>query len=94
MLGAFQIDNHVVLSDILISVNLRVGQPAFRTAIPCQACFRRWQSTAAGTTDETVNANLEEEEHELTWLQKAKKRSWLWRWLNDVDEIERNVSSS
>lgn len=33
-----------------------------------------------------------EEGKDLTWLQKAKKRSWLWRWLNDVDEIERNVS--
>ena len=28
---------------------------------------------------------------EETWMEKAKKRSWFWRWLNDVDEIEKNV---
>ena len=50
----------------------------------CTACFRRWQTTTA--MGEEAGDTKEE-----SWLEKAKKRSWLWRWLNDVDEIERNV---
>lgn len=26
------------------------------------------------------------------WIKEAKKRSWLYRWLHDVDEIEKSVS--
>ena len=50
----------------------------------CTACQRRWQTTTAMGED----AGDTKEE---TWMEKAKKRSWFWRWLNDVDEIEKNV---
>merc|ERR1719433_932156 len=53
----------------------------------CTVCsFRRWQSTT--TVGEEAGDAKEE-----TWLEKAKKRSWLWRWLHDVDEIEKNTMS-
>jgi len=42
----------------------------------------------SGTGAPTVGEGEEEE----NWLEKAKKRSWLWRWLNDIHEIEARVS--
>ena len=55
-----------------------------------QTCFRRWQSTVSGTGDSRLGEGEGRETFE-TWLAKAKKRSWLWRWLNDIDEIEQSV---
>lgn len=37
-------------------------------------------------------SGTEEEETVGSWLEKAKKRNWLWRWLNDINEIEAQVS--
>ena len=59
------------------------------TVVSCQTC-RRWQTTASGA-GETTYGEIEEEKEE-SWLEKAKKRSWLWRWLNDIHEIEARVS--
>ena len=43
----------------------------------------------SGTGNTTTG---EEEEGVESWLEKARKRSWLWRWFNDIHEIEAQVS--
>lgn len=61
-------------------------RPEFRLAVPlvsCHSCLRRWQSTEY-TYDERTKIR--------TWLDKAKNKNWLYRWINDVDEIEKTVS--
>ncbi|KAM7450570.1 hypothetical protein ABFA07_001586 [Porites harrisoni] len=62
-----------------------VGVRCWPTVVSCQTC-RRWQTTASGA-GETTYGEIEEEKEE-SWLEKVKKRSWLWRWLNDIHEIE------
>ena len=58
------------------------------TAVSYQAYSRRWKATVS----ETGNTTTGGEEEEENWLEKARKRSWLWRWLNDIHEIEAQVS--
>ena len=48
-----------------------------------QVNSRRGSATISGS---------EEQETMGSWLEKARKRSWLWRWLNDIHEIEAQVS--
>ncbi|XP_068718383.1 uncharacterized protein [Montipora capricornis] len=49
-----------------------------------QVNSRRGTATISGS---------EEQETMGSWLEKARKRSWLWRWLNDIHEIEAQMMS-
>lgn len=59
------------------------------TVVSYHAYSRRWKATVSGTGNSTTG---EEEEGVESWLEKARKRSWLWRWFNDIHEIEAQVS--
>ena len=70
---------------VFISVNKPVAPcEGLRSAMVSHQIYsRRGSATMSGT---------EEEETVGSWLEKAKKRNWLWRWLNDINEIEAQVS--
>ena len=61
------------------------------TVVSYQTYSRRWKATVSGTGN-TTTGEEEGEETVESWLEKARKRSWLWRWLNDIHEIEAQVS--
>ena len=76
----------IFLGYVFVSVNKPVAPcEGLRSAVVSQQIYsRRGSATMSGT---------EEEETVGSWLEKAKKRNWLWRWLNDINEIEAQVSA-
>ncbi|KAJ7357630.1 hypothetical protein OS493_023759 [Desmophyllum pertusum] len=55
---------------------------------PCQTHFRRCLATFSGAEDHGPRVADEELQK---WLDEAKTKSWLWRWLHDVDELEKTL---
>lgn len=72
-----------------LSSCLGVSQLRPSTIVPYQAYFRRCRATFTGHGEQgppVADKELQD------WLEEAKNKSWLWRYLHDVDEIEKSVS--
>ena len=66
---------------------LSLSKPAIT---PYQAHFRRCRATFTGHGEQgppVADKELQE------WLEMAKTKSWLWRFMHDVEEIENSVSA-
>ncbi|XP_078369425.1 uncharacterized protein LOC144653325 [Oculina patagonica] len=73
-----------------LSSCLGVSQLRPSTIIPYQTYFRRSRATFTGHGEQgppVADKELQE------WLEEAKNKSWLWRYMHDVDEIENSLMS-
>lgn len=75
---------HFGKSSLLVNKPVAPCEGLRSAMVSHQIYSRRGSATMSGT---------EEEETVGSWLEKAKKRNWLWRWLNDINEIEAQMMS-